>query len=561
MKNRFFTIFIVFIILFLTILVRLFYWQIIKGGELAAQAAAQYNYIYELKAKRGEIFFSNNQRFVINQPGYLIYANPHEIADKTAFSNLLSPIIQTDPATISAMLKDELFWVAVKKRAPEDMKQQVEALHLPGVGFEDDPLRFYPEASTGAQFLGFVSKDVNGEQKGYFGLEGYYDREIRGRGGVVKTLTDAFGRPILLGDQSKEPITDGRDLLLNIDQTIQYAVENALDRGMEKYGAKGGSVIVMDPKTGAILAMASRPSYDPFHFSDYDQEVYKNPAVASLYEPGSTFKTLVMASAINENVVTPETVCTICAGPVELGGFTIRTWNNQYEPNSTMLDVLIHSDNTGMVFVGKQLGQKKLLEYIRNFGIGTKTNVDLQDEESPLLRADTDWHEIDYATATFGQGLAVTPLQMVRAVGAIANGGLLMEPHMVKAVRKETGEEIPIEPKVVRRVITPTTAKVVTEMMVQAVDKGEAKFAKPKGYRIAGKTGTAQIPIAGHYDPTKTIASFVGFAPADDPKFIMLVKMDQPSSSIFGAETAAPLFFDIAKQLFVYYKVTPTEGN
>jgi cell division protein FtsI/penicillin-binding protein 2 len=238
--------------------------------------------------------------------------------------------------------------------------------------------------------------------------------------------------------------------------------------------------------------------------------------------------------------------------------FTIRTWNNKYYENTTLKDVIVHSDNTGMVFVANKLGLDKFYSYIENFGFGKPTNIDLEDESVPDIREKSDWREIDLATASFGQGIAVTPIQMVRAVAAIANGGNLMEPHVVGKIVDEKGT-YEIKPKVIRRVLKEPAAQLVKEMMVAAVDEGEAKVFKPKGFKVAGKTGTAQIPVAGHYDPNKTIASFVGFAPADDPKFVMLVRYDQPSSSIYGAETAAPTFFEIAKQLFPYFKIAPSE--
>ena len=314
----------------------------------------------------------------------------------------------------------------------------------------------------------------------------------------------------------------------------------------------------MDPKTGAILALASFPNYDPAKYFSFPSEYYKNPIVADTYEPGSTFKVLVMAAAINEDLVTPETVCDICGGPISLGGFSIRTWNNKYYPETNLKDVIIHSDNTGMVFTGMKLGLDKFYSYLENFGFGEPSDIDLQDESSSDLRSKKTWREIDLATASFGQGIAVTPIQMVRAVGALANGGYLLEPHVVWQIQDEK-TTFEIKPKKVRQVIKENTTKIITEMMVKAVDEGEAKWAKPKGFKIAGKTGTAQIPVAGHYDLNKTIASFVGFAPADNPKFVMLVLYNQPSSSIFGSETAAPTFFEIAKELFNYYKIAPTE--
>lgn len=557
-KGRLTFLFLFFLLCFAAVIFRLFYWQIVRGSELSVAAAKQYNLIYEVQAKRGGIFFRDTSPLVINQPGFLLVGYPHEIQDKKKTAHALSIALDEHEASIASVLENDLFWVPVKHKIDEELKKKVEELKLIGIGFEDEPLRYYPEGSMAAHVVGFVGADVNGNDKGYFGLEGYYDREIRGRGATLKSFIDALGRPILLGRTSREPLTNGRDFILEVDQTVQFIVEAVLEEGLLKYGAKGGTVIVMDPKTGGILAMASRPSYDPFKWGDFDETSYKNPAVADSYEPGSTFKALVMAAALNEDVVNPNTHCDICEGPISIGEFTIRTWNNTYHKDSTMVEVIEHSDNIGMVFVAKKLGLDKLYSYLERFGIGEPTNIDLEDEEATLLREKSQWREIDLATVSFGQGVAVTPIQMIRAISAIANGGKLMEPHVVGAVVKENTEVLPIAQKVTRSVLSEKTAKVMTEMMVNAVDRGEAKFAKPKGYRIAGKTGTAQIPIKGHYDPTKTIASFVGFAPADDPKFAMLVKLDEPQSSPFGSETAAPLFFSIASDLFTYYNIPPS---
>lgn len=544
---------------FIAILIRLFYWQIIRGGELSVEASKQYNFVYEVKAKRGNIFFHDKAPLVMNQPGFLLVGHPKEIENKEKLVKALAPVLGVDEASISGVLKDELYWVPIKRKIDEEKKRAIEELNLKGISFEEEPLRYYPEASMAAHLVGFVGSDVNGEDKGYFGLEGYYDREIAGRGASIKSFIDALGRPILLGERTDSPLVNGRDVVLHVDRTIQFIAENSLTEGLEKYGAKGGSIIVMEPTTGAILAMASRATYDPSNWQVFDEGLYKNPAIAGSYEPGSTFKVLIMAAAINEHVVEADTKCDTCSGAVSIGGFTIKTWNDKYFKDSTMLEVIEHSDNVGMVFVGKKLGLDKFYSYLEHFGIGELTGIDLEDEENPTLRQKEEWREIDLATASFGQGIAVTPMQMVWAVSTIANGGKLMEPHVVASVIKENGEEIHIKPKEVRSVFSEKTAKVMTEMMVNAVDNGESKFAKVKGYRIAGKTGTAQIPLAGHYDPTKTIASFIGFAPADDPKFVMLVKLDEPQSAIHGAETAAPIFFDIAKQLFAYYNIPPSK--
>jgi len=318
-------------------------------------------------------------------------------------------------------------------------------------------------------------------------------------------------------------------------------------------------VAVMDPKTGGILAMSAFPSFDPQTYQKYEESSYRNPLVTDSYEPGSTFKPLVMASAVDAGLVKPETRCDICAGPVKIGDYDIHTWNDQYNANETMTDVLVHSDNTGMVFISEKLGHEGTFTTLEKFGVGGTTGIDLEGELAPSLRPQDQWYPIDYATASFGQGITVTPIELLTAFTALANDGKIMEPHVVSAVQTPDGQTITIPPKVLSQPITGKTAKIMTEMMVSAVNNGEAKWTRLKGYRIAGKTGTAQIPVAGHYEPNKTIASFVGYGPADDPKFLMLVVVNTPTTSIYGAETAAPIFFRIAQKILTYYGIAPSE--
>ncbi|MBI3103807.1 penicillin-binding protein 2 [Candidatus Daviesbacteria bacterium] len=558
-----------FILFFSAIVIRLFYWQVVRAQFLQAQAEGQYFTNIKVGALRGKIISADGFVLASSNPTFTMFAQPKIIPrdQKLEMSYILSKTllkkekgekVEELAKEILSKMSQDLYWVQLQKNISLDQKKAVENLHLLGLGFEQGSSRFYPEGSSSAHILGFVGSDSKGASTGYFGLEGYYDGELRGVSGLIRHEKDALGLPILIGNFFTNEARNGKDLVLNLDRSVQFIVEEALKQGMEKYGAKSASVVVMDPKTGGILALASFPSYDPLNFSNFPKEYYKNPSVANHYEPGSTFKVLVMAAALNEDLLKPDTKCDICARPISLGGFTIRTWNNKYYPDADMRDVIVHSDNTGMVFVGKKLGLDKFYEYLEHFGFGKLTNIDLQDESSPDIRPKREWREIDLATASFGQGIAVTPIQMVTAVSAIANGGNLMEPHIVKKIRDEKGT-FEITPKILRQVLKDSTAQMVKELMVAAVSEGEAKFAKPKGFKIAGKTGTAQIPIGGHYDPNQTIASFVGFAPADDPKFVMLVRYDQPATSPYGSETAAPTFFEIAKELFNYYKIAPDE--
>ena len=557
------------LLLFLAITVRLFYWQVVRAPELQARAEGQHLEKVKIEAERGKIFFADGSSAASIKPSFILYGLPkvlnNEEKQKTAslLSQIISQFNQLEDfeklkADFRSQLAQDLYWVILKKNIDLNIKKTIEEAKIKGTGFDPATLRFYPEGSSSAHLLGFVGSDTKGESTGYFGLEGYYNGELKGISGVVKQEKDALGLPILIGKFLQTSPRNGKNLVLNIDRTAQYIVEQAIRKGQEHFGAKSVSAVIMDPKTGAILALASYPSYDPADFLKFSKDYYKNPIVAETYEPGSTFKVLVMATAFNEGVVKPDTRCDMCSGSLQIADFKIKTWNDKYYPDTTMVETIIHSDNTGMVFAGKKLGIDSLFNYLENFGFGKGTNIDLQDEQAIPLRPKKNWREIDLATASFGQGIAVTPIQMITAVSTIANGGYLMEPHVVKEIKDEKGS-FEIKPKIVRKVLKEETTKTITEMMVKAVNEGEAKWAKPKGFKIAGKTGTAQIPVAGHYDPEKTIASFVGFAPADDPKFVMLVLYNQPSSSIFGSETAAPTFFEIAKELFTYYKIAPSE--
>ena len=547
-----------FVFLFLAVIGRLFYWQVIRADELARLGEMQYGRRVLQSAQRGEIKTSDDFSIAANKVSYLVYANPKEIKNREAVISVLSSLLEEDTASISSLLSMDRYWVPLKRTVDYEIKEKIEALTLSGIGFEEHYMRYYPEASTAANLLGFVGKSDYGEDSGYFGLEGYYDRQLRGRGGGVIQLFDALGKPILAKMNNSGGKTDGRSLILHVDRTVQFIVERELKKSIEKYAAQGGMAAVMDPKTGAILAMSSFPAFDPRSYQEYTTDLYKNPFITDTYEPGSTFKPLIMAAAVDAGLVKPDTECSICNGPLEIGGYQIRTWNNEYKAGETMTEVIIHSDNIGMVFVAQKLGLKGMVSYMEKYGIGEMTGIDLQGEVAPGIRDPDSLYPIDLATAGFGQGISVTPIELLTAFSAIANEGKRMEPHIVSMIEKPEGEVIHIAPKVQSIPISAKSAKIVTEMMVQAVDKGEAKFAKPKGYRIAGKTGTAQIPIAGHYDPHQTIASFIGFAPADDPKFLMMVIINRPTTSIYGSETAAPTFFTIAKQLLAYYDISPT---
>ncbi len=544
----------------LLITVRLFYWQVVKGPQLAILADRQHQETIKLSAKRGEI---------LDRSGYVL-AGTQNLYQLSVYKPLLkiSPveIIEALVPTIAGddtqreltreflrtrfSLKSN--WISLKHYLTTGQKSQIEALKITGLNFDDEFTRTYPESSLSASLLGFVGKDQNGADKGYFGLEGYFNRELQGREGLTKMDKDAIGHPLLLGKFEKLDNLAGRDIGTTIDRRIQHLAETILSEGLQKYEATSGGVIIMESKTGKIRAMANLPSYDPRNFSQYDQSLYINTNVAVPFEPGSTFKVLIMASALNEGVIEPDTACDICAGPVNIGKYSIKTWNEQYYPQSTMTDVIRHSDNTGMVFVARKLGPEKLYEYLSKFGIGQKTGTQLEEEVSGNLKVAGQISEIDLATMSFGQGIALTPIQLVSAVNVIANRGFRVKPIIVDRLIEDNLTIADLTSPPSSPLLSPETIEEITRMMVASVEGGEAKWNKPKNIKIAGKTGTAQIPIEGHYDQEKTIASFIGFFPADDPRFTMLVTLKEPKTSPWGSETAAPLWFKLATQLTLY---------
>ncbi len=578
MKDRIFALFIIFSLASFLLVIRLFYWQVIKAAELTALATNQRESVIKILPSRGKILTSDNFPLVSNQKAFLLFANPLKIPSEKRekiFEELSPLLLEEREATFSGEEREEILkkeikklkelfdipnkvWLPLKHKISLEKKLEIEKLAIDGLGFEEEEVRFYPEASMAAHLLGFVGANLTGEATGYFGLEGYYDLELKGKKGVIIEEKDAGNFPIIGGFFNQEKVKNGKDLVLHLDRSIQLIAEQELKKGINKYGAKSGYIIIMEPFSGAILALASFPAYHPAEFLNYEETLYKNPAIAELYEPGSTFKILVMAAALNEAVITPQTRCEICEGPYKIDKYLIKTWNEKYYPDQTMVEVLEHSDNVGMVFVSQKLGKGKLIDYLKRFGIGEKTGIDLQEEVAFPLKEPEDWNEVDLATASFGQGLAVTGIQMARAVAAIANGGNLLEPHLV---HKIVGEDktLEVKPKTIRKVLKEKTTQELKQMMMSAVDNGEAKWAKPKGYKIAGKTGTAQVPVAGHYDKEKTIASFVGFAPVDQPKFLVLVYLREPTSSPWASETAAPLFFNVVRRLFLYLDLSPEE--
>lgn len=541
-----------FFFLLAVIAVKLFYLQVLNPNSKINNNYLKYQ---RLSAERGKIYDSEGEPFVLNTRKFLVFAEPKKIKDRDYTLHKLDDILKLGEATISARVDPDLQWVAVDREIDPIKKKNIEKLNLQGIGFQDEYVRYYPEASLAAHLTGFVGKNDSGENLGYFGLEGFYDKDLSGLPGILKTERDLLGRAIFVGTQEKIESENGRDLYLTIDKSIQHMVKRVLLAGIDRYKAKEGCIIVANPKTMEIVALSCLPDFDVEKYYKFSEEYFKDPAISSVYEPGSTFKPLIIAAALNEKKIKPLDTFNE-GGSVTVGGYTIKTWNDKYEGKISITRILEKSSNVGMVWVGQKLGDKKLYKYIQDYGFGNLTAIDLQGEIEGNVKARRDMYPIDYATSTFGQGIAVTPIQLIRAFSSLVNGGNLMRPYVVKKI-VSGGQEKIIQPHIDKKVITEQTSEIIKKMLESTVVNSEAKWDKPEGYRIGGKTGTAQIPIKGHYDSSRTIASFIGFAPVSDPRFIALVILKEPGTSIYGSETAAPLFFDVARQLLVYYNIPP----
>jgi cell division protein FtsI/penicillin-binding protein 2 len=508
---------------------------------------------------RGKIFDRNGEPLAVNQTKYVLFVEPNVLADKRQVVEKLESVLKVGEATLDAKIDTTKTWVAVQRGVPKDVRDRILALDLHGVGFDEEPNRFYPESSLSAHLLGFVGKDENGENVGVYGVEGFYEKELVGLPGYIKSERDVMGKPIFVGTQERVEAEDGRDLILTLDKSVQNIVKTKLVKAVEQFEAAQACAIVADPKTMEILAMGCVPDFDPIAYYEASPEAYVNTTISGLYEPGSTFKPLIMAAAMEEKVLKPLDTMEE-DGPVEISGFKIQNWNKKYAGRISMSNILEKSSNIGMVYIGGKLGDDLLYDYLNRYGFGQPTGIDLQGEAGGNLRQRTEWYPIDYATASFGQGIAVTQLQLVRAFSSLVNGGYLMRPYVVKEVRQ--GDRVRTrEPKIERRILSEHTSEVMKKMLQSSVDRAEMKFTFPKEYKIGGKTGTAQVAVQGQYDASKTIASFIGFAPVEDPKFVSLVVVKEPKTSQWGSETAAPVFFEIAKELFVYYNIVPGQPS
>jgi len=547
-------IFFTFVLCIFVILSKLFLLQILSSNPSILNKNLGFT---KLPPERGLIYDRNMLPLVMNQTKYKLYVEPKKIKDKEILIEELDSVLRIGEATLEAKIDDSKIWVSLVSGISNEKKEKILKKKLKGIGFEDESFRYYPEASLAAHLTGFVGKNNQGDNIGYFGLEGFYDKDLSGLQGFIKTEKDLLGRYIFVGNQEKVEPENGRSLVLTIDKAVQEIIKQKLKEGLDKYKAEKGCIIVVNPNNLEILGLACMPDFDLDKYYEFSEDFFLNDAISSVYEPGSTFKPFIMASALNENKIKSNDTYNEKSS-IQIGDHTIRTWDNKYEGKISMTRILEKSSNVGMVYIGKKLGNNNILKYLDKFGFNSITNIDLQGEAKNNLKNNNQWYPIDFATVTFGQGIAVTPIQMITAFSSLINGGELMQPHVVKKIISSDNEKN-IDKKIIRRTISKKTSDIIKKMLLSTVEHGEYKWIKPQGYKIGGKTGTAQIPIKGSYESSKTIASFIGFAPYKNPKFSILVILKEPKTSIYGSETAAPMFFDIAKDLFVYYNIAPEQ--
>jgi cell division protein FtsI/penicillin-binding protein 2 len=556
-----------FIILFAgaALIVRLFFVQVLSHERWAAAAEDQHNAFQPLSAERGGIFMHDADHLyplAINREFPTLYVVPRDAEEKDRIAVELSGITGIEATVIREKLEkpNDPFEI-IKKRLSDDEADRVRQLGLRGVGLRPEQYRYYPAGELASQVVGFATIG-EGEGAGGYGIEASEESVLRGTAGQVTQEKDAAGRWIPLSDRSVDPARDGDDIVLTLDRVIQYETEKILRDSIEKYGADRATAIVMDPKTGSILSMASVPEFDPNKYSEVeDYALFMNPAVSVSYEPGSIMKPLTMAIGIEDGKVSPMTEYTD-TGVVHEAGYDIRNAEGKTYGRSDMYKVLDQSINTGVIFVEKLVGNARFSEYVKRFGFGDRTGVNLPAElpgnTRNLVNPRSD---IQFFTASFGQGIATTPLQMANAYAALANGGTLMRPRIIDRIVHADGTEEEVQPEAIRRVVSEETAEAMGKMLRSVVVNGHGKRANVPGYLVGGKTGTAQVAKgnAKGYEDGVSIGSFVGYAPINDPKFVILVKLDNPKNVEWAESSAAPTFGEIMKFLLEYAKVEPTE--
>ncbi len=548
-----------------SVVVRLFQLQILEYSAYKLLASDQHEVQAQLVPKRGTIYLRDRfdgslHPVAKDRETWQVYSVRREIKDATSTAVALAPMLELPAEQILfQMLYATSSFQVLSKDVPMEHAETIRGNRYPGIGISKGPTRFYPEQGLGGQVFGFVGMDDDNHRVGRYGLEGSFNEELAGTYGTLLIEKDAAGRRMSIGTTELQHARDGSDLVLTLDRAMQYEACRKAAGAVAEFQADSASIVVMDPETGAVWAMCSAPDFDPANYGKIDSiSVLNNSATFDQIEPGSIFKPLTMAAGIEEGKIGPNTTY-VDPGEEKIDDFTVRNSDKLAHGVQTMTEVLTKSLNTGTIFVQRLLGKETFRKYVQNFGFGKKTGVGVGPEAEGDIRPLDKKGSIFAATASYGQGISVTQIQMLAAFGSLANGGRLMQPFLVKEVVHPDGQRVVTEPRVVREVISKRTSRLVSGMMVTVVESGHGKLAAVPGYYVAGKTGTAQVPNPNGpgYLPDATIGSFVGYAPSDHPRFVMLVTVVKPRTVSFAESSAAPVFGDMAKFILSTLQVPP----
>jgi cell division protein FtsI (penicillin-binding protein 3) len=539
------------------VVARLVQIQLVRHGDYVVKAARQQERTLALQPVRGSIIDSRGRILAESVAAESIYADPQAIGDRDQTVKALGSVngLQMSAADLNARLSSPSGFVWIARQLPLEATAAVKALKLPGIYFLDEHRRSYPRAMLAANVIGYLG--VDGEGLG--GIEHSFDAQVRGRAGRVTLLRDARRGMYLVGGEGPNRPIDGNDVVLTVDSVVQFIAERALGRAVDLYHAADGVAIVMDPRDGRILAMASNPSFDPNRFRDFPPDDRRNRVIQDQYEPGSTFKIVTASAGLEEGVVTPSQIIDCGDGFIQIGSTQIHEHGHKSYGPITFEDVMVHSSNVGAIRVGLALGQDRLYRYIRRFGFGERSGVPLPGEAQGRVRHTEQWSQLSNASMSIGQEIGVTPLQVVSAIGAVANGGLRVQPRIVEKVVNSKGKTIYVPPLAAPvRVISEKTAAVLNEILKAVVARGTGTPAALAEHVVAGKTGTAQKAGRGGYSPDKVVASFGGYVPADRPRLVILVVVDEPKGAQYGGTIAAPVFKEIAESTLRYLNVSPS---
>lgn len=558
-----------FILSFGVLGLRLIYIQVFAHDNFRKKALNQQVTQKTISYDRGEIFSSDGFVLATNNVTYTMTANPSRIKDVDLFLKTVSSKIKFDSedeknkfvAKIKELYNPSSYYLVVKKGLTKDEKESIEKEKIADISFEKELRRFYPEGDLASNVLGFVASSETEKFKGYYGIEGRNDKLLKGREGKVTYERGADGQVILFGDYSKHDSIDGDSIVLTIDRSVQYILENQLKKGVEKFGAKSGQIVVMDPKSGDVLGMANYPNFDPYDpYKEYLDENKKikseirNKSISDNLEPGSVIKPLTIAAALDLGLIDLNYTFQD-NGVLKLSDTEVDNWDKKHHGTMSLIDLLQKSNNIGSSLIGLKLGSKNISEYFSRFGFGRTSSIDLEGEEIGYLKKGF-WADIDIASAAFGQGFTATPLQVLSSYTVFLNEGNLIKPKIIKYIKKSNGEQIKYPNLIEKNAIKRETADNMNKLLVKSIEGNESKYFNIKNYHIGGKTGTAQIAKDGKYLENKTNALFVGYL-ASSKKFSMIVRLEEPSSSPYAAETAVPLWMDTASELINYYNISP----